>query len=135
MDTILDVVSSLTTSIIMLLLTLYLNNKINTQKLKTQEDLKNHKERIDDQDKRTVATQNGVQALLRNALVSSYERGHEKGFVPIYERENINYLYHNYKNLDGNGVIEDLMEKVMDLPTDPPKPKLKRTKKYEEQVE
>lgn len=41
----------------------------------------------------------------------------EKGYIPIYERENLEHMYDEYKALGGNGVIEDLVEKLRDLPT------------------
>lgn len=64
------------------------------------------------------ATQNGVQALLRNEIISNYNKHMEKGYMPIYERENIDRMYHEYKNLGGNGVVEELMEKLNHLPTE-----------------
>lgn len=59
----------------------------------------------------------GVQALLRDRIIQTYNLYHEKGFCPIYARENIQELAKQYTNLGGNGVVKDLLEKIKDLPT------------------
>lgn len=86
-----------------------LNRKINKEK-----------DRITIQKKENQATQNGVKALLRNGLVIAYEKAVDRGYAPIYERENIEKMYHEYKELEGNGMVDNLIEKVHELPTDPP---------------
>lgn len=63
------------------------------------------------------ATQLGVQALLRANIISLYNKYIEKQELPIYERENLEHLHNQYKNLKGNGVIDGLYEKLMELPT------------------
>lgn len=68
------------------------------------------------QQERWIATQNGVQALLRNEIIKTYNHYMEKGFIPIHERDNLNNLYKQYKNLGGNGTIPRLMEELEDLP-------------------
>ena len=68
--------------------------------------------------KKYKATQNGVQALLRNEIISNYNKHMEKGYMPIYERENMEKMYKEYRNLGGNGVAVELMEKLNRLPTE-----------------
>ena len=63
------------------------------------------------------ATQNGVQALLRNAIIASFNKHMEKGYMPIYERENIQKMFEEYRKLGGNGTVLTLMEKLEGLPT------------------
>lgn len=65
---------------------------------------------------REKATENGVQALLRNEIIKTYNHYSEIGYMPIHERDNINHLYTQYKNLGGNGTIQALMEELEDLP-------------------
>lgn len=67
------------------------------------------------------AVEKGVQALLRAQMVTDYNHYSEKGFAPIYARENFENCYNQYKNLGGNGVMHDLREKFFALPTDKPK--------------
>lgn len=63
----------------------------------------------------------GVQALLRDRILQAYNHHMERGFCPIYARENIQQLSEQYHNLGGNGVVNDLLEKLKDLPTERPK--------------
>ena len=69
--------------------------------------------------KKQTALELGTQALLRAQIIHIYNKYMEKEYLPIYERENIEELYIQYKNLGGNGTITKLFEKLCDLPTDP----------------
>ena len=64
------------------------------------------------------AVENGTQALLRSQIITIYNKYINKEYMPIYERENLEHLYIEYKVLGGNGVIENLMEKLDELPTE-----------------
>lgn len=66
--------------------------------------------------KRNTATQDGVKALLKSEIIQIYHVYSEKGNMPIYARENAMSLYEEYKNLGGNGVVDDLMKKMLALP-------------------
>jgi len=59
----------------------------------------------------------GVQALLRDRIVQSYNYYMEKRHCPIYAMDNINALYCQYHALGGNGTITELVDKLKDLPT------------------
>lgn len=73
--------------------------------------------RIKDNDKKTESVQLGVQALLRSQMISEYNKWQEKGYAPIYARENFINMYNQYHNLGVNGVMDDLLEKFKQLPT------------------
>lgn len=73
--------------------------------------------------KRQEAVEVGLQALLRNEIVKEYNHWIEKGHCPIYARDNIKNMYTQYHGLGQNGVIDDLYEKILDLPTEKPKEK------------
>ena len=60
----------------------------------------------------------GVQALLRAQLIADWNRYSEKGFAPIYARENFENVYQQYHNLGANGVMDDIRTKFLALPTD-----------------
>lgn len=62
----------------------------------------------------------GVQALLRNEIIKEYNYWTEKGYCPIYTRDNIKNMYDNYHNLGANGTITDLVERIFELPTKKP---------------
>jgi len=68
--------------------------------------------------KKNIAIQNGVQALLRAQIIQVYNKYMDRGYLPIYERENIDELCSQYKALNGNGVITGLIEKLNELPTE-----------------
>ncbi len=63
----------------------------------------------------------GVQALLRSQMISDYNRYKEKGYAPIYARESFENCWKQYHNLGANGVMDDLHQKFLQLPTEKPK--------------
>lgn len=63
----------------------------------------------------------GVQALLRAQLIADWNRYSEKGYAPIYARENFENVYQQYHNLGANGVMDDIRNKFLALPTDKPR--------------
>ena len=67
-------------------------------------------------EKKTESVQFGVQALLRDRLYSTYLHYQEKGFAPIYARENFENMYNQYHVLGANGVMDDIYRKFMALP-------------------
>lgn len=64
----------------------------------------------------------GVQALLRDRIIEKYDKAIEDGYCPIHIRESLMEMAKQYHNLDGNGVVNTLMDKVQYLPTTPPEP-------------
>ena len=67
-------------------------------------------------EKKTESVQLGVQALLRDKLYSTYMHYQEKGYAPIYAKENFENMYKQYHVLGANGVMDDIYRKFMDLP-------------------
>ena len=67
-------------------------------------------------EKKTESVQLGVQALLRDRLYSTYLKYAEKGYAPIYARENFENMYNQYHTLGANGVMDDIYRKFMALP-------------------
>lgn len=60
----------------------------------------------------------GVQALLRAQMISDYNKYVEWGFAPIYARENFENCWKRYHELGANGVMDDLHQKFLRLPTE-----------------
>lgn len=58
----------------------------------------------------------GVQALLRESIVTSYNKHLDRGFCPIYAKESIKKVYKAYHNLGGNDVATSLYKKVLEMP-------------------
>ena len=65
------------------------------------------------------AVQEGVQALLRDRIIYSYNHYHEVGNCPIYAKENIKRMYDAYHRLGGNDVATSLKDKLLDMPEEP----------------
>lgn len=63
----------------------------------------------------------GVQALLRAQMINDYNKWEDRGFAPIYARQNFENCWAQYHALGANGVMDDLHAKFLALPTDPPK--------------
>ena len=73
---------------------------------------------IDCKLKEQDAIKMGMQALLRDRIIQSYNHYWEKKFCPIYARDNIKNLYKQYHALGGNGTVTDLVKKIDGLPTE-----------------
>ncbi len=62
------------------------------------------------------AVKRGLQALLRAQMISDYQHYSEKGWAPIYARQNFENCWINYEALYKNGVMQDIHEKFLALP-------------------
>lgn len=71
----------------------------------------------------------GIQALLRAQMISDFNKYSEKGYAPIYARDNFENCWKQYHSLGVNGVMDDLHRKFLELSTDPPGRMSRRTKK------
>jgi len=69
---------------------------------------------------RETARDEAIRSLLRTEIINICHRAEEKGFLPIYNLENINDMYKAYKVLGGNGAITDLYQQVKSYPHNNP---------------
>lgn len=67
-------------------------------------------------ERKTEAVCLGVQALLRNCLIEEYNKYSNKGYAPIYAKENFENMWTQYHNLGANGVMDETHEKFKGLP-------------------
>lgn len=74
--------------------------------------------RLKKQEGRQKALEYGVQALLRDRMLYSYNKYIDAGYAPIYAKENYENMYMQYHELGGNGVMTHLHEEFMALPTE-----------------
>ena len=72
--------------------------------------------RLAEEKKRNEAIAEGVQGLLRESIVSNYNKYLDKGFCPIYAKESLKKVYEAYHNLGGNDVATSLYQKVLAMP-------------------
>lgn len=74
--------------------------------------------KISEKTKEQDAIKLGIQALLRDRIIQSYNHYQDKGFCPIYALENVNALYKQYHALGGNGTVTELVERLKDMPSE-----------------
>lgn len=74
--------------------------------------------RIKANDLKTEAVCLGVQALLRDRLIHEYNKYTDRGYAPIYAKENFENMWKQYHNLGVNGVMDEIHETFMKLPTE-----------------
>lgn len=63
------------------------------------------------------AVKRGVQALLRAQMLADYNKWAERGFAPIWARENFENCWAQYHALGANGVMDDVHARFLSLPT------------------
>ena len=94
-------------SVITLILTRFITKRLNAAE-KTAEEAK----------ERSDAIANGIQALLRDRLLSGYRYYiNQKGWADPDDRSNLENVYKQYKALRGNGDMRDLRRTFRHLPT------------------
>lgn len=74
------------------------------------------RDQLEEEKKKNEAIAEGVQSLLRESIVSNYNRYSDRGFCPIYAKESIKKVYKAYHNLGGNDVATSLYKKVLEMP-------------------
>lgn len=75
--------------------------------------------RLVDFKKENDALKKGIQALLRAQMINDYNKWCAKSYAPIYARENFENCWKQYEALGENGVMNDIRNKFMALPTPP----------------
>ena len=65
------------------------------------------------------AIKKGLQALLRAQLIEDWNKWSEKGYAPIYARQNFENCWRQYHALGANGVMDDIHARFFELPTEP----------------
>ena len=69
--------------------------------------------------KKNAAIAEGVQSLLRESIVSNYNKYTDRGYCPIYAKESIKHVYEAYHNLGGNDVATKLYNTLLAMPEEP----------------
>ena len=76
--------------------------------------------RLKDEQTKNEAIAEGVKCLLRDTIVTSYNKYAPKGYCPIYAKENIEDAFKAYEKLGGNHTAKSLYEKLIILPAEKP---------------
>lgn len=72
--------------------------------------------KLKEQQKENKAIADGVQSLLRENIVSNYNKYQDREHCPIYAKESIKHVYEAYHNLGGNDVATKLYDKLLEMP-------------------
>lgn len=64
-----------------------------------------------------LAIEQAVQALLRNEIIRRYREFEIKGEISILDKENLEEMFEQYKNLGGNGTVKKMMDDLLSLKT------------------
>ena len=64
---------------------------------------------------RQAAIESGMQAILRDRILTSYYHYHEKGKITLHGLENVETLYKSYHDLGGNGTMTHLVEVMREM--------------------
>lgn len=67
--------------------------------------------------KKDLAIEQGVQALLRNEIIRRYREFETKGEISILDKENLEEMFEQYKNLGGNGTVKKMIDELLELKT------------------
>lgn len=79
--------------------------------------LKKNKEKEKIMEEKNKAIETGVQALLRNEIIRRYREFESKGEISILDKENLEEMFIQYKNLGGNGTVKKMMDDLLSLKT------------------
>lgn len=60
--------------------------------------------------------QEALKCLLRSTITSKYYVYSQLGEIPYYEKENINYLFKQYENMNGNSYVKEIVDEMNNLP-------------------
>lgn len=64
------------------------------------------------------AMRSGVRALLYDRIVQGYLHFHDElGYMPLQAKESMQDVFDSYKRLNGNGLGEQMYNKMQQLPT------------------
>lgn len=62
------------------------------------------------------ANSKGTMLLLRVQIIEYFDKWSERGYRTKHGTENVKEMYEAYHALGGNGMVEDLMKQINDLP-------------------
>lgn len=109
MDALINIGFTIMSGIITTVLAYFLKTKIaeNKQLKKAMEE---------EREKRSIAIGKGVLCLLRKDLIDEHAKYTEKGYITSKALESGMEMYHAYKALGGNGMIDHMEEEIRNLP-------------------
>lgn len=71
---------------------------------------------ISKNNKKLQVLQDGMICVLRQQMVQDYNKYSERGEMPLYAKRTFADCFGSYKALGGNGYMDEVYDKAMDLP-------------------
>lgn len=65
--------------------------------------------------KKDINQHEALKCLLRSNITRGYYVHKELGYIQSYEKENINYMYEQYKKMGGNSYVDNIMMEINKL--------------------
>ena len=78
--------------------------------------VKDYKKREEVQKERDKTQEEALKCLLRSNITSKYYVYTELGAITPYEKQNINYMHEQYKKMDGNSYVDEIVVEINKLP-------------------
>lgn len=72
--------------------------------------------KLKDYKKRDKNQEEALKCLLRSNITSKYYVYTELKEIPLYEKENIDYMFEQYDKMGGNSYVEGLVKEINALP-------------------
>ena len=76
------------------------------------------RDQLAEERRKNEAIAEGVQSLLRESIVSNYNRYLDRGYCPIYAKDSMKRVYAAYHKLGGNDVATGLYNDILSMPTE-----------------
>lgn len=78
--------------------------------------VKEYKKKIKDHEEHDQNQEDALKCLLRSNITSKYYVYTEMKAIPLYEKENIDYMFEQYDKMGGNSYVEGLVKEINKLP-------------------
>ena len=72
--------------------------------------------KIKEYKKKDSQQEKALMCLLRSNITSKYYVYSELGNIPYYEKENIDRMFEQYKNMGGNSYVDTIVREINNLP-------------------
>lgn len=71
--------------------------------------------KVREQSKEAAAIKHGLQAILRDRMLTLYNEARKSGHTTIEEKSNFDNLYNSYHALGLNGVMDEIHDEFMNM--------------------
>lgn len=72
--------------------------------------------KVKEHKKKDTQQQKALMCLLRSSITSKYYVYKEIGSIPYYEKENIDKMHEQYKDMGGNSYVDIIVDEINKLP-------------------